>query len=125
MALRLGRLWWGIGELLIVIVTVFSLVPPSGEEPLLPDKLVHFTAYLVLGAWFVALLPQRRWVAFAGVLLLGGTIEVLQGLTGYRQAEWFDLLANTLGAALALLLVRALPANPFQWFETRVLKVSP
>ena len=31
----------------------------------------------------------------------GASIELLQGLTAYRTAEWLDLLADAVGLALA------------------------
>jgi VanZ family protein len=48
------------------------------------------------------------WPAIA-VIAWGGTLELLQAVVG-RDAEWSDMLANTLGAAagilVALLLLR-------------------
>ncbi len=123
--LRFAPLWWSIGGVLVAVVATFSLLPPGDGVALLPDKLVHFTAYFMLGTWFVALAAQHPLHALAGVILLGGAIELLQGLTPERQPEWLDFLANALGATLALLVIRALPLNPFRWFESRVLKAVP
>ncbi|MNJ74215.1 VanZ like family protein [compost metagenome] len=48
-------------------------------------------------------LRGRRLMITAGLLGYGVLIELLQGLTGYRFAEWADLLADGLGIALGVL----------------------
>lgn len=79
--------------------------PPQQEFPpfLLWDKAQHFTAYFGL-----ALLATLGWgrsirarAILAGVLALGGALEILQGQVG-RDAEWADMGANTLGAVTGL-----------------------
>lgn len=124
MPLRLAPLWWSAGALFVVIDIAMSLAPPGPGIPLLPDKLVHFTTYLFLGFWFVSLAVRRRVIAVTGVILLGGALELLQGLTPQRQPEWLDLLANTSGALLALLLVTMMRVNAFVFLERRVLRVT-
>ncbi len=62
------------------------------------DKALHFTAYFGLSLMAtVAVRADRRvlWWA-AGLILLGGALEILQGMTG-RDADIYDELANTLG----------------------------
>jgi VanZ family protein len=63
------------------------------------DKSLHFTAYFGLAAMAAMVLESGRRLVWAilGVVALGGALEILQGLTG-RDAEWSDMLANTLGA---------------------------
>jgi VanZ family protein len=76
------------------------------------DKAQHFTAYF--GLALLATLGWGRTVKarfiLAGVLALGGTLEILQAFVG-RDAEWADMGANTLGAvaglSLGLLMLRA------------------
>jgi hypothetical protein len=41
-----------------------------------------------------------------GLLAYGGAIELLQGLTDYRTAEWLDWGADAIGLALASMLRR-------------------
>src|SRR5688572_15592286 len=77
----------------------------------LNDKLLHLigfgglallscraTRYLwpQLSEWTVAT------VGFMSAVLLGGALEVWQGLLSYRSAEWLDWLADSLGGALAV-----------------------
>jgi VanZ family protein len=89
--------------------THIPMPPQPGESPV-PDKLIHYLMYLVLGL----LLPLwRGWtapVSVAGGLkslvllgLYGGLDELLQIPVG-RSAEWFDWLADLGGAATGLAL---------------------
>jgi VanZ family protein len=77
--------------------------PTPLPEFLAWDKAQHFTAYFGL-----ALLATLGWgrtlrarFILAGVLALGGTLEILQALVG-RDAEWGDMAANTVGAITGL-----------------------
>lgn len=63
------------------------------------DKAEHFIAYLGL-----TLLASLAWglrrslvAVFAGMVALGGALEIIQSFVG-RDAEWGDFLANDLGA---------------------------
>jgi len=98
----------------MAVVAWGELKPDPTPLPtfLLWDKAQHFTAYFGL-----ALLATLGWgrnvrarFILAGVLALGGTLEILQAFVG-RDAEWADMGANTLGAAtglgLGLLLLQA------------------
>jgi VanZ family protein len=65
------------------------------------DKLEHLVAYLGMSAWFAAAVTTRRdlrWVV-ACFVIMGGLIEIVQGLSGYRDAEWLDWVADCLGVA--------------------------
>lgn len=51
-------------------------------------------------------LPRLRWVWVLGAAVLGSVaVEVLQGMSGARQAEVLDVVTNSLGAAVGCLLV--------------------
>jgi VanZ family protein len=94
------------GSILVALVIWGSLMrnPPQVELPIPQfDKLEHFGAYLLMTAWFAAAYPGRKrglWIA-AAFIALGGLIEILQGLSGYRDAEWLDWAADCLGVAAA------------------------
>lgn len=62
------------------------------------DKALHFTAYFGLCLMTtIAVRASRNAIWWAlGLVLLGGALEIVQGLTG-RDADIFDELANTLG----------------------------
>jgi VanZ family protein len=104
--LRYSKLWWGIGWAFIALVVYGSLQAPDGPDIpfLVSDKLVHFGAYWLMTIWFAGVLHRRRypWLAL-GLLALGGGIELLQGAMGFgRDADWRDMVANTLGVFTAL-----------------------
>jgi len=88
------------------VVAWGELTPhPPSETALFWDKAEHFIAYFGLALMGVLGWANRRspLVIFFAVLALGGTLEILQSQTG-RDAEWGDMLANTLGAATGTLL---------------------
>ena len=67
------------------------------------DKALHFTAYFGLALMTtIAVRADRRALWWAlGLVLMGGALEIVQGLTG-RDADIFDELANTLGVVAGL-----------------------
>lgn len=99
-------LWRGLWCAAVAAVVVLSLVPP----PPLPDvqggdKIGHFLAYAALAAGAVQL--YGRWPALLGagigLVLMGIGLEWAQeALTGTRQMERADALANTLGVIAGL-----------------------
>lgn len=103
------RLWLAVGWGLVILVTVLSLLP----TPKLPtqgfnDKINHLLAYFTLAAWFGQIHGARLKPVLA-LLALGAGLEVLQGLTGYREMSALDMVANGIGVGLGWLLARALP----------------
>ena len=63
------------------------------------DKALHFTAYAGLAgmATIAVRAKPRRAVWWAlGLIVLGGVLEIVQGMTG-RDADIWDEAANTLG----------------------------
>jgi len=106
MSIRLLRFAFGAA---LVAVLIVSLWPTTEPLPMNTgwDKTDHVAAFLALG--LLGLPAWRQWPArvFAGLVAYGGLIEVLQGLTVYRQADWGDLLADAMGVALAAMLVAA------------------
>ncbi len=67
------------------------------------DKLLHFTAYFGLCLMTtIAVRANRRALWWAlGLVLLGGALEIIQGMTG-RDADIYDELANTVGVLAGL-----------------------
>lgn len=83
------------------------------------DKAAHFLAFGVVVICLAALLPQRNRTAIAvGSIVLGGLVELVQGVTG-RDASWGDLLADALGVAAATVLWSAV-----RHFGPRTARVS-
>ncbi|CAN5826345.1 VanZ family protein [soil metagenome] len=71
------------------------------------DKLAHGTAFGVLGALLYAA-SGRVGVALGLATLYGVSDELHQSFVPGRSSDLFDLLADTLGAALFIFLVRYL-----------------
>ncbi len=83
----------------------------GGFDP--TDKMMHLGAYFVLAIlWFLYYIfkKQEEFINIKGffnisilIILFGMLIEVLQGaLTDYRDPDWADILANSIGVLLAL-----------------------
>ncbi len=102
---RLAPWWYACGCLLLLLVAILSLMTFASGGPQVNDKLAHFLTYSILSGWFSLLVT--RWqglpVVWLGLAVFGITIEGLQGLTEHRSAEWADVVANSLGAAIGLL----------------------
>lgn len=96
-----------------IFITVASLVSINSVPKVRvigSDKLVHFLFYLIFVVFWGLVKRQSYFkikydlliVAFA--ILYGIIIEVLQGvLTKTREAEFYDALANSLGAMVGFI----------------------
>ena len=106
--LELAPLWYGIGIAMLIAVAVVSLIPVPVQSVPGGDKFAHLLTYAILSGWFALLAgrPSRLGWSIAGLVAYGSLMEGLQALTGYRFAEWADVVANTggvlLGASLYL-----------------------
>ncbi len=74
------------------------------------DKYLHAIAYFTLSVvWYFALYEKLKKNSFKFYVILlliayGIILEALQGgLTNYRTADFFDVIANTFGIVLATL----------------------
>ena len=105
-------------DVCILLIWILSLVPFFPETPLdnveFIDKWVHIVMY---GGTFTVLWieymrrhqqPNYRKLAiwaFVAPIIMSGILELLQEYcTETRQGEWLDLLANSIGVALAALI---------------------
>ena len=108
--MNLTRLWWTLGALLVVAAAIVCLVP-TAEIPRdfeLNDKLSHVLGHGSLALYFAGLMPRRSWWRiFAYLLLFGIAIEFAQySMNVGRNGDPRDVIANSLGAVLGLLLAR-------------------
>ena len=114
-----GRLHWHrgwsvLGVLLVLGVSCAALLPAlrhlSRLALVIPDgdKLLHVVAFTALMLWWGNIYRQRRGrQAIAALLLLFGfLIECAQWPIAPEDADAFDLLADVVGIALALALLR-------------------
>ena len=63
--------------------------------PIFPQN--HFLGFITLAVLGLQGYPKRGSALFAGLLLFGGLIEILQSFTTYRLADWTDWLADGIG----------------------------
>jgi VanZ family protein len=98
-------------------ITTFSLIPlgkisVGGFNP--TDKMLHAIAYFILTLfwlfYYLMKISKKNdyklnfFYISALVIVFGMLIEVLQGaLTNYRQPDWADILANSIGVLVACL----------------------
>ena len=100
-----------ISSILTCLVVYLSLVSLTdlNIEVTTSDKSLHSFAYLVLTySWLFAIkkshsnFKTKILVAFA-IFLFGIILEILQSsLTIYRQGDYLDIIANTIGIVLAI-----------------------
>ncbi|WER44495.1 VanZ family protein [Cupriavidus sp. WKF15] len=106
------RLWRLLFWPCLIAVLVLALMPPTQPTPTTGwDKANHVLAFLVLGWLGRRAYGRQRTAVLLGLVGYGVLIELLQGMTTYRDADPADVLADSIGllAALALdwLLARA------------------
>ena len=101
---------------MVAAIVWLSLTPsPPKLDFEQSDKVGHFLAYGGVMFWFAQLYAARstRLAYAAGFAAMGVALEFIQGWTGYRDFEVYDMLANGTGVALgwvaALILPKALP----------------
>lgn len=104
------RVWrWQVllafGVVLLVHLSLFSdFMPPYkrlwGRVTL--DNVLHFAAFAALGLVTPMAVCNRRraLLALLALLLLGGTLELLQLAIPNRRCQLYDALGNTLGLLL-------------------------
>ena len=122
----LERNAYKIAILITIFVTISSVVSLKGISPLSIkishfDKIVHAILYFILAlSWFFATQNDFKKKNFKVILILllisfGIIIEAIQGgLTTYRQADFYDILANSLGVLVAAIFFKKLNL----WFNS-------
>lgn len=104
----LSKLFFWLTLSLVALMSMLAI--PSKQIFQWQDKLSHLVVYMVL-FWLLIMAYGKLWRLMSlGILLafFGGLIEVAQSFTGYRQAEWLDLLANIAGILVAAFFYKAL-----------------
>jgi len=125
-SLRIKWFWIGVSLALLATLTYLSLLPAK-ELPKVDvsDKVLHFIAYFFLTSWFVGFI-KTRWYWLIGLVLLVFSygIEELQGMSRWRQFEWYDVFANGSGIVVALILGLVLFKGWSVKFENKVFKTA-
>lgn len=115
--LRHLRFWRIAGLLLLCLVLISALMPAvwfwNDRAGALAwfrnaDKFLHATTFLLLTVWFSGQYRRPAYLRVAtGLVLFGLLIEFCQFLVGYRQADLFDVGANTAGIVAGFVLAIA------------------
>jgi VanZ family protein len=128
--MRLPKLWWALGAVMLAAVLVICLVP-LGLSPPIPfynDKVMHLLTFVLLAVWFGGLQAgtvKQRLLLTALLLIFSVIIEILQFFTTYRSAEFADFLADAGGVAVGLILLQLGFARWPVFIETHVFSLAP
>ena len=117
--LRYHRVWSAIGWSFVALIVYLSLMrAPSMLDPKVFD-VGHLVAYAWLMLWFAQIHRPTgmRMLVAALLCALGIAIEFAQGMTGYRTFDYLDMITNTLGVMVGLLLARTPLQNALEAIE--------
>ena len=93
----------------VLASVLWGQLQPDVPQPLqgINDKVLHFTAYFVLGAMAGGAFRERGRVKWAvlGLIVVGAGVEVLQAFVG-RETSFLDGVTNAAGAITGALLAR-------------------
>ena len=97
------------------IISILFFLPTTGLPKVnfaAADKIVHgFIYFVLINLWMAYFYAKNNFhfdgksiaILFFSILLYGIVIEILQGLfTVSREADIFDLIANTIGSLLGI-----------------------
>lgn len=96
--------WLWLTCLILLIITIGSLYPME-QLPSLPgnDKTRHLIGYCAL-MLPVAIRQPKHWLGYAILFIIwSGVIELIQPYVN-RYGEWADMLANSVGVLIAIIL---------------------
>ena len=121
------RAWLAGGWLLIGLIVYLS-VTPHPPEPFSfsdADKLEHAMAYGSLALWFcqIYLSMRTRMIVLAALITLGVGLEFVQGWTGYRAFDVWDMAADSVGVLLGILLALTPLGRLFILIETALRQI--
>jgi VanZ family protein len=115
--LRYADRWRFASMVLLLLVLLSTLMPvmwfwPDRREFVSwfvgVDKWLHGMTFVVLALWFAGQYRrQSYWRIGVGLIFFGMFIEACQRLVSYRSADWFDVVANTVGIVTGLLVATA------------------
>ena len=106
-----------LGYTVVIIVLSLATISDISIIPDNNDKVNHAIAHFIfVGLWFLSFYfylnkskKQALKMAFISSFLFGIVIEILQHtLTESRQADYKDVIANVVGALIAVLIINLL-----------------
>lgn len=87
----------------MVLTTLWLSLVPADQVPSafhFWDKAQHALGFAALALLGLLAYPGRIRLLMLGLALFGAGIECAQWLTGWRQGDWQDLLADCLGLVI-------------------------
>jgi VanZ family protein len=103
-----------------------SLTPSPLHLPdvVFADKLTHFLVYAWIMLWFGFIYsPGKKYFLLGlSLILLGVTLELLQGAGGYRSMEVSDASLNALGVFAGGLLAHTRLSSALLWAERMIYR---
>ncbi len=121
--LKHRNLWLTLGWLQVATIVYLSLTPHPPSGPDIPDfdKIAHSISYATMMYWFCQLyMPTKtRIVIGMGFIAMGVGIEFIQGWSGFRMFEYWDMAANSLGVVIGAGLAVAIRVNLLVFLEAR------
>jgi VanZ family protein len=105
--LKYARLWTACGYGFVGLVIYLSLTPDPPDMDLTGGQdFGHVIAYFWLMLWFAQLHRDtgKRLAYAAAFLALGIGLEYVQGWTGYRDFDYWDMLRDFAGIAIGFVL---------------------
>lgn len=123
---KFKMLWLIIGYALVgfVIYLSVSSMPPVVELGFeFQDKIFHVLAYFSMMFWFAQIyhIKIQRFCFALLFITLGIAMEAIQSFDPARYAEFDDVVANSLGVAIGILLTKRSLKNLLFHFEKRFL----
>jgi VanZ family protein len=120
------KVWLPLGGFAVCILIYQSLIPSPPDLPEFPlaDKLAHFMVYAWIMLWFGFIYkPGEKYLLLGlSLILLGVTLELLQGASGYRSMEVSDACFNALGVFAGWLLALTRLSSTLLWAELLIFR---
>ncbi len=69
------------------------------------DKVAHGLVFAISTRLVLNIVPSHAKAVTVSIILIGGGIEVMQGLSGYRDATWGDWAADSVGVLAGWLIL--------------------
>lgn len=120
--LNWAKLWLacGLGLCGLFIYGCLMHHPPGSHSIPYFDKIQHASAFVVMGAWFGAILRPRYVLVWVALSAFGAFTEVLQWASGYRDGDPWDWVADSTGIVIGLVLVGLGAMNWLRKVDARV-----
>lgn len=121
--LRYRSLWLGLGWLFVALVVYLSLTPdPIPAAEAYGFDAGHALAYAWLMFWFgqIERASRTRLRIALALCALGISLELMQGLTTYREFSWADMRDNIFGVVLGVILAATPLVSILSRFDARL-----